>query len=132
MPSLWFAEGHNAVAPVYLYRFDYASPVMKLLLVGAAHATGNCPMSGDPRVPRDMTLRSAAPKPPRRCPAHPQPVGQLRGHRQAGRPARRNQVDALPGGRPGLSRVIDHHDRIVHDLDADIRTAWGADPVHLR
>ena len=34
MPSVWFAEGHNAVAPVYLYRFDYASPLMKLLLVG--------------------------------------------------------------------------------------------------
>jgi len=39
MPSVWFSEGHSRVAPTYLYRFDYASPLMKLLLVGAAHAT---------------------------------------------------------------------------------------------
>ena len=39
MPSLWFAEGHGQVAPVYLYRFDWSTPMMKLLLVGAAHAT---------------------------------------------------------------------------------------------
>jgi carboxylesterase type B len=32
MPSVWLAEGHNTVAPVYLYRFDYATPIMKVLL----------------------------------------------------------------------------------------------------
>ena len=28
MPSVWLAEGHCRVAPVYLYRFDYSTPIM--------------------------------------------------------------------------------------------------------
>ncbi len=39
MPSVWLAEGHNAVAPVYLYRFDFATPMLRLLRIAAAHAT---------------------------------------------------------------------------------------------
>ena len=39
MPSVWLAEGHSAVAPVYLYRFDFATPMLKLLRIAAAHAT---------------------------------------------------------------------------------------------
>ena len=31
MPSVWLAEGHSAVAPVYLYRFDCATPMLRLL-----------------------------------------------------------------------------------------------------
>ena len=38
-------RGHSTVAPVYLYRFDYASPLMKLLLVGRP-TPPSCPMSG--------------------------------------------------------------------------------------
>ena len=33
MPSVWLAEGHSAVAPVYLYRFDFATPMLQ----AAAH-----------------------------------------------------------------------------------------------
>ena len=39
MPSVWLAEGHCKAAPVFLYRFDYATPLLKLFLVRAAHAT---------------------------------------------------------------------------------------------
>ena len=41
MPSIWFAEGHGAVAPVYLYRFDWATPMLRLLRLGgcARHRT---------------------------------------------------------------------------------------------
>ena len=132
MPSLWFAEGHNAVAPVYLYRFDYASPVMKLLLVGAAHATELPYVWGTLGVPQDMTLK----------------LGGAKAAKAVSRRIRSRWVNfaatAKPAGLPGEPEwtpyqeadraclVIDHHDRIVHDLDADIRTAWGADPVHLR
>lgn len=56
MPSVWLAEGHSGVAPVYLYRFDYSTPLLKLLLVRAAHATelpyvwGNLGGSQDPAL----------------------------------------------------------------------------------
>ena len=39
MPSIWFADGHRAVAPVYLYRFDFATAMLRLLRLDAAHAT---------------------------------------------------------------------------------------------
>ena len=39
MPSVWLAEGHSTVAPVYLYRFDFATPMLRLLRIAAAHAT---------------------------------------------------------------------------------------------
>lgn len=39
MPSIWFAEGHNAVAPAYMYRFDWATPLLRAVGLGGAHAT---------------------------------------------------------------------------------------------
>jgi para-nitrobenzyl esterase len=57
MPSVWLAEGHSRVAPVYLYRFDYATPLLKLLLVGAAHATELPYVWGNLGAPKDPTLK---------------------------------------------------------------------------
>lgn len=37
MPAVWTAEGHSKVAPTYLYRFDYASPALRVAHVGAGH-----------------------------------------------------------------------------------------------
>ncbi len=132
MPSVWLAEGHNAVAPVYLYRFDYASPVMKLLLVGAAHATELPYVWGTLGVPQDMTLK----------------LGGAKTAKAVSKRIRSRWVNfaatAKPTGPPGEPEwtpyqdsdraclLIDHRDRIVHDVDAGIRTAWGTDPVHLR
>ncbi|MGU3501454.1 carboxylesterase/lipase family protein [Mycobacterium sp. C31M] len=39
MPSIWFAEGHQRVAPVYMYRFDWSTPMLRALGLGGAHAT---------------------------------------------------------------------------------------------
>lgn len=39
LPSLWIAEGHSEVAPVWLYRFDQATPMLKLIGLGATHAS---------------------------------------------------------------------------------------------
>lgn len=58
MPTLWFADGHSAVAQVYVYRFDWSTPMLKLLRLGAAHATelpyvfGNLVMG-----PKDITFK---------------------------------------------------------------------------
>lgn len=132
MPSVWFAEGHNGVAPVYLYRFDYASPLMKLLLVGAAHATELPYVWGTLGAPQDMTLK----------------LGGAKSAKAVSKRIRTRWVNfaatAKPTGAPGepdwtpyqdsdrACLIIDNHDRIVHDVDAEIRTAWGSDPVHLR
>lgn len=132
MPSVWLAEGHNNVAPVYLYRFDYASPLMKALLVGAAHATELPYVWGTLGSSQDMTLK----------------LGGVKAAKAVSKRVRARWVNfaatAKPSGLPGEPEwtpyqeadraclVIDHTDRIKHDIDARIRTAWGTDPVHLR
>lgn len=132
MPSVWFAEGHNQVAPVYLYRFDYASPLMKALLVGAAHATELPYVWGTLGSAQDMTLK----------------LGGVKGAKAVSKRIRARWTSFAATAKPaGLSGepdwtpyqetdraclVIDHRDRIENDVDAEIRAAWGSDPVHLR
>ncbi|MDA4107634.1 carboxylesterase/lipase family protein [Mycolicibacterium holsaticum] len=133
MPSIWFAEGHRDVAPVYLYRFDFATPMLRLLRLGAAHATelpyvwGNL-VAG----PKDPTFK----------------LGGLKAGRVVSARMRTRwlnfAVDAAPAGRPGdpqwrpyraderSTLVIDAEDRLVEDLDADVRTAWGDQVLSFR
>lgn len=39
MPAIWVARAHARIAPTYLYRFDFATPAMKLVGLGSTHAT---------------------------------------------------------------------------------------------
>lgn len=132
MPSVWFAEGHSQVAPVYLYRFDWSTPMMKLLLVGAAHATELPYVWGTLGVPGDYTLK----------------LGGAKAAKEVSKRIRARWVNFATHGKPlGLPDepywapyqeadraclVIDRHDRVVHDLDSHIRQAWGSDAVHFR
>ncbi len=145
MPTIWFAEGHSHVAPVYLFRFDWATAMLRLLGLGATHATelpylwGNL-VSG----PKDITFRLG---------------GQTAGRRISQRMQARwlafvfgDQPDAGPseprwpaytceptsGTAPVASTaasratlVIDHRDRLEFDLDAELRAAWGDEVLNF-
>jgi para-nitrobenzyl esterase len=126
MPSIWFAEGHRSVAPVYLYRFDFSTPMLRLLRLGAAHATelpyvwGNL-VAG----PKDPTFK----------------LGGLKAGKTVSARLRARwlsfAVDGAPSAPPGdpawrpyrkedrATLVIDAQDRVIDDLDHDLRTAWG-------
>ncbi len=39
MPCLWIADAHCQHSPTWVYRFDYATPMLKAARVGASHAT---------------------------------------------------------------------------------------------
>lgn len=131
MPSVWLAEGHSTVAPVYLYRFDWSPPMLKLLLVGAAHATELPYVFGNLSGPKDPTLK-------------------LGGKKTAKAVSERFRTrwinfatQAKPTGPPGEPEwtpyqetdraclIIDKRDTIVHDIDAHTRAAWG-EVVHFR
>jgi para-nitrobenzyl esterase len=132
MPSVWFSEGHSRVAPVYLYRFDYASPLMKLLLVGAAHATELPYVWGTLGAPKDVTLK----------------LGGTKTAKAVSKRIRTRWVNfathAKPIGAPGEPEwtpyqeadraclIISRTDRIVYDADAQIRAAWGSDVLQFR
>ncbi|MDV3126225.1 carboxylesterase/lipase family protein [Mycobacterium sp. 21AC1] len=133
MPSLWFAEGHSAAAPVYLYRFDFSTPMLRLLQLGAAHATelpyvwGNL-VAG----PKDPTFK----------------LGGLKHGRGVSRRMRRRWVNfattGQPCGAPGepvwrpyrpadrSALVIDKQDKTVTDLDRDLHAAWGQEVLNFR
>ena len=132
MPSVWFSEGHGRVAPVYLYRFDYASPLMKLLLVGAAHATELPYVWGTLGAPKDVTLKLGGTKTALAVSkrirtrwvnfaSHAKPIG------LPGEPEWTPYQDA-----DRACLIIDRADRVVYDADAHIRPAWGSDVLHFR
>ncbi|OBK78819.1 carboxylesterase/lipase family protein [Mycobacterium sp. 1274761.0] len=133
MPSVWLAEGHSAVAPVYLYRFDFATPMLRLLRIAAAHATelpfvwGNLVTSS-----KDPTFK----------------LGGLKTGRVVSARVRARwtnfAIQAKPTGLPGepewlpyqepdrSSLLIDRQDTVVNDIDADIRATWGTEVLNFR
>jgi para-nitrobenzyl esterase len=133
MPTVWFAEGHTTVAPVYLYRFDWATPLFKAIRLGAAHATeliyvwGNL-ISG----PRDVTFKLGGLK-----------TGEALSMRMRARWTRFAATGDpnLPIGEPHwapyraddrATLVIDREDRVVDDLDRPIRQIWGDEVLSFR
>jgi para-nitrobenzyl esterase len=131
MPSLWFADGHSAVAPVFVYRFDWSTPMLRLLRLGAAHATelpyvwGNL-VAGS----KDPTFK----------------LGGLKAGREVSRRMRRRWLDFAVDGDPSTgdpvwrpyrqgdhsTLVIDKEDRLVTDLDEHLRSAWGDQVLNFR
>jgi para-nitrobenzyl esterase len=133
MPSVWLAEGHSAVAPAYLYRFDFATPMLRLLRIAAAHATelpfvwGNLVSS-----PKDPTFK----------------LGGLKTGRVVSERVRTRWVNfatqGKPAGLPGepewlpyqeadrTSLLIGREDTAVSDIDTDIRATWGQQILSFR
>ncbi|WP_349268761.1 carboxylic ester hydrolase [Mycolicibacterium parafortuitum] len=126
MPSIWFADGHRALAPVYLYRFDFATPLLRLVRLHGAHATelpfvwGNL---GSGRKDPTFALGGRT-------------VGTAVSQRMRSRWTNfaAHGEPSAPGGpawRPyagdRATLVIDKHDSVVADLDAPVRRAWGDD-----
>ncbi|WP_396644063.1 carboxylesterase/lipase family protein [Microbacterium sp.] len=128
LPTLWVAEGHSSAAPVWLYRFDHASPFLHLIGLGATHATelpylwGNL-VSG----PKDLTFRLGGRRIAEVISARMQARWTAFAHGNA--PDAEN-APAWPsftvdGAHPRATLVIDRHDLVVDDLDGELRRAWG-------
>jgi para-nitrobenzyl esterase len=128
MPTLWFAEGHATVAPVYLYRFDWTTPMLRVLRLGAAHATelpyvwGNLVMG-----PRDITFKLGGLKPGTAVSERMRTRWTEFAH---GRPPGQDWAGYDAEARRTL--VIDREDTVVDDLDAGIRAAWGDEILSFR
>ncbi len=132
MPSVWLAEGHSRVAPVYLYRFDYSTPLLRLIMVKAAHATELPYVWGNLGGPKDPTLKLGGTKAAKAVSkrvrtrwinfaAHAKPAG------PAGDP---EWMPYQESDRACL--IIGRHDAVAHDVDANIRAAWGSQMVSFR
>lgn len=133
MPSVWLAEGHGKVAPVYLYRFDFSTRVLRLLRIGATHAMelpfvwGNLTMG-----PRDPTYK----------------LGGLKAGKAVSQRMQARWTNFATHGKPiGLGDepawipyqdadraclLIDRVDSVVNDVDRDIRSMWGDQVLNFR
>jgi para-nitrobenzyl esterase len=132
MPSVWLTEGHSRVAPVYLYRFDYSTPMLKLLLVSAAHATELPYVWGNLGAPEDPTLK----------------LGGARTAKAVSKRVRTRWINfategkpAGPAGEPDWTAyregdraclIINKRDTVASDVDGHIRAAWGSEIVSFR
>ena len=132
MPAVWLASGHSSVAPVYLYRFDHSTPLLKLLLISAAHATELPYVWGTLGAPKDPTLKLGGIKTAKAVSARmrtrwinfatrSEPVG------PAGAPEWTPYRDTDPA-----CLLIGGRDTVVRGVDAHIRATWGSQMVSFR
>ena len=133
MPTVWLAEGHSAVAPVYLYRFDWATPMLRLLRLSGAHATelpfvwGNL-VAG----PKDPTFRLGGMKTGKMVSERIQ--ARWRNFTTQGKPL---GLDGEPEWLPYQEAdraclLIDRQDSVVNDVDLHIRSTWGTQMLSFR
>jgi len=132
MPTIWLAEAHSRHAPVYLYRFDWATKVMKALRMGATHATELPYVWGNPilRGKVGAAFRLDGRK-----------TGEDVSYRMRRRWTAFAHLATPSGVEPHWpafdehvrsTLVIDATDSVVDDLDAAIRQAWGDETLHYR
>jgi para-nitrobenzyl esterase len=130
MPTVWVAEGHAAVAPTYLYRFDWTTPMLRMLGIGATHGTELPYVWGHlAQGPRDITFRLGGLRAGRLVSARMQ--ARWLGFAANGVPDAAGAGPDWPAYTPPERRSlrIDHVDEVVVDMDADARRAWGSTPL---
>ena len=136
MPTAWIAEGHSAVADVWLYRFDHAAPFLRLIGLGATHATELPYLWGNlSSGPKDPTFRLGGMRVAEEISHRMQQRWTAFAHGQA------PDADDAPAWQPyatatrdadeaetasaRVTLVIDRRDTVVPDLDGALRAAWG-------
>ncbi|MFJ4167673.1 carboxylesterase/lipase family protein [Microbacterium sp. NPDC089698] len=136
MPTLWIAEGHSAHSDVWLYRFDHAAPFLRLIGLGATHATelpylwGN--LNGGPK---DPTFRLGGRRIAEAISARMQQRWTAFAHGRTPDAAEGPVWPAYSVADDGGIRatlVIDRQDAVVDDLDGPLRPAWGDEVLDFR
>ncbi|MFD1810610.1 carboxylesterase/lipase family protein [Rhodococcus gannanensis] len=130
LPALWIAEAHSAIAPTWLYRFDYATPMLDVLRIGATHGVELPYVFGNiAHHPKDVTYLLGGLSTGRRISARMRHrwVAFATSGRPEGPDGEPEWASYDVAGRATL--VIDKHDRAVPDLDRAVRLAWGDDVI---
>jgi para-nitrobenzyl esterase len=130
MPSIWLAAAHARVAPTWMYRFDFAPPMLKLLGIGATHGAEIAYVFGNLHVMRrDPSFRLGGA-------AEAARVSSALQHRwlafaAAGSPLAEGGGDDWPryDGERRATLVVDGRQRVVDDPDSAIRQAWGDEVI---
>ncbi|MCS5722755.1 carboxylesterase/lipase family protein [Herbiconiux sp. CPCC 203407] len=140
MPSIWLAEAHSRHAPTWMYRFDHATPLLRITGIGATHAAelayvfGSFAPWGKDLVFR-LGGRAEALRVSERMQAH------WLAFARTGVPDDRSALEAVGMGEAPWppydeatrsTLIIDREDVIEHDPDGAVREAWGPEIVAFR
>ncbi|MGA9872267.1 MAG: carboxylesterase/lipase family protein [Rhodococcus sp. (in: high G+C Gram-positive bacteria)] len=126
MPSLWIADAHSRHSPVWMYRFDHATPMLKAARIGAGHATELPYVFGNfGTLNRDPTFWLGGRKAAMAVSARV--MKRWVAFARHGVPATLDGAKHWPlYAEPERSTlVIDGQDTVVDDPDSALRTAWG-------
>lgn len=131
MPTLWLAAAHAQHSPVFLYRFDFAPRLLRLLRIGAGHAT-ELPYVWDnfPTALRRVLFM----------------LGGAEAGKRVSERMRRRWTRFARAGDPATTALpwppftdscrqtllIDDEDCIVDDPDRALRGAWGDNVLGFR
>ncbi|WP_235900651.1 carboxylesterase/lipase family protein [Lolliginicoccus suaedae] len=120
-PSIEAASGHSTLAPTFMYRYDYAPRMLRLLRMGATHATDLPAVFGtlDSRAAKVLTS-----------------VGGRRDLAAVSQRMRQHWTSFAREGTPGpdwprydtsarRTKIFDVEDRVDHDPRAARRLAWS-------
>jgi para-nitrobenzyl esterase len=134
MPSIWLAEAHSKVTPTWMYRFDQAPPLMKLLGIGASHSTELPYVFGT--LPTKMNKQALQFR-----------LGGLKEAHAISERMQRRWVNFAHHSDPNITLedgsiswpgyeedaratlLIDGKDSIAYDPDGNIRQAWGEEVI---
>jgi para-nitrobenzyl esterase len=125
VPSIEVAEAHAAHGnPVWMYRFDHASPSMRAIGLGAAHGTELPYLFGTfgSSLGRLITFTDS-PRTKRRV--HDVLAGSWTSFVRTGVPEHRGWEWPRYSDGDRAVLAIDTVSRVLHDPDADVRRAWS-------
>jgi para-nitrobenzyl esterase len=131
MPSVWLAAAHSVVAPTWMYRFDHATPALRVLGIGATHGAEIAYVFGTFGTGRrDPTFRLGG-----RAEAEQLSTGIRRrwlSFAESGEPLGLGPLEGGPApewprydAERRATLLFDRGERVVDDPDAEIRRAWG-------
>ncbi|MUL67104.1 hypothetical protein BOO86_21705 [Mycobacterium sp. CBMA 234] len=120
-PVIAVAEGHQAHAPTYLYRFDYAPPLLRKSGIGAFHGADILPVFGLADNWLTRVMAAGGREELRKVSADMQGHWLNFAHTGAPMP----QWPAYTAERRS-TLVVDAPSRVVDDLDGRVRATWSS------
>jgi para-nitrobenzyl esterase len=140
MPSIWLAEAHSRFAPTWMYRFDHATPLLRVTGIGATHAAELAYVFGSfaPRG-KDIVFGLGGRPEALRVSARMQARWLAFAHGRSPDADVATDVSGTTALEWPLydeaarrTLIIDRDDTVVDDPDPDIREAWGTEALSFR
>ncbi|GAA2245195.1 carboxylesterase/lipase family protein [Herbiconiux moechotypicola] len=133
MPSVWLAEAHSAIAPTWMYRFDHATPLLRVTGIGATHAAELAYVFGS-FAPRGKDIVFALGGRPEALAVSARMQARWLAFAHGGAPDAEGAPVHWPryDAETRATLLIGREDEVVDDPDAEIREAWGPEALAFR